>query len=76
MQAHLARGEHEVDRLVLVHGHRDLLAAAQQFGLGEGVCVRHQGTCVPAITRMQPLSGVDGVSASQAVTTSALERPK
>ena len=32
--------------------------------------------CVPAITRMQPETGKDAVKATQAVTTSGLDRPQ
>ena len=47
-----------------------LLSAAKVSACGTGP------KCVPGITRMLPDSGVEGVSAIQAVTTSALDSPQ
>ena len=76
VQRHLAGLQGDVDGVLLVDLHRDLLPARQQVVLGEGVVVRNLVGCVPGTTRMLPLSGMLGVNATQAVTTSGVDNPQ
>ena len=70
--------QHDVDRVLLLDLDRDLLAAAQQVvgaRRSRGAAGSASGGC-PGTTRMQPLSTVLGVSATQAVTMSDGSRPQ
>jgi hypothetical protein len=72
MQGHLALGQDHIDRLAFVHLDLDLLPPGQHVLLGEGVAMGSWSIrWLPGTTRMQPLSTVLGVRATQAVTISA-----
>ena len=74
--ASIAWGQHDVDRIPLVDVSRDLLAARQQIVPVEGVAMGERRAWLPGTTRMHPVSGVLGLSAIHAVTTSFEERPQ
>ena len=79
VQRHLAGLQHDVDDLVAIDVDRDLLAAADSRLSAAQVSrwgMIAATVCVPGTTRMQPLSTVLGVKATQAVTMSGGSRPQ